>query len=140
MEFKDSISFLLSKLAVAHRRLFERHAREVGLHGGQAFVLIELWNTDGLRQVDLSNRLDLSAPTVNKILGGLLEGDFVVRSRFEDDARSTRIFLTDKGRAVREELQAQWEHLEDEVTINLTDTEILMLKQLLIRLLEKVDI
>ena len=140
MKFDESISYLLARVSVAHRKALEKTAARVGLHGGQIFVLMELWKKDGLRQVDLASRLDLAPPTVNKILGGLLEGDFVTRAKYEDDARSTRIFLTEKGIGARARLEAEWDDLEEQTTVNLTDTEVLVLKQLLSRLLEQVEI
>jgi DNA-binding MarR family transcriptional regulator len=101
---------------------------------------MELWKKDGQRQIDLAGSLGLSPPTVNKILGGLLEGDFVTRAKYEDDARSTRIYLTQKGVDVQESLERKWEELEEQTIINLTDTEALLLKQLLTRMLEQIDI
>lgn len=136
MHFEDSVAYLLAKATVAHKNTLEKHVNAVGLHSGQVFVLMELWKSDGQRQIDLAARLNLSPPTVNKILGGLLENDFVTRARYEDDARSTRIFLTQKGIAVREDLEQAWDQLEDQTLANLTDTEALMLKQLLQKLAE----
>ncbi|MBC7900351.1 MAG: winged helix-turn-helix transcriptional regulator [Saprospiraceae bacterium] len=135
MDFENSISFLLAKVSVAHRNMLQKAVSEVGLHSGQVFVLFELWKTDGQRQIDLADRLNLAPPTVNKILGGLLDGDFVTRAKYEDDARSTRIFLTAKGNDVRERLETQWAELEAETVEGLTDTETLMLRQLLGKLL-----
>ena len=136
MRIEDSVSYLLAKLTVSHRNLLEKSVTEVGLHSGQVFIMIELWKSDGQRQIDLAARLNLSPPTVNKILGGLLENDFVTRARYEDDARSTRIFLTQKGVQVREALEQAWEELEEQTLSALTDTEALMLKQLLQKLAE----
>jgi MarR family transcriptional regulator, organic hydroperoxide resistance regulator len=135
MEIEATVSYLLSKLGVAHRNMVERSAVEIGLHSGQIFVLMELWKRDGQRQIDLATNLGLAAPTVNKILGGLIESDFVTRGKYEDDARSTRVFLTPKGTNVKKEVEAQWERLEVETTAALTDTEVLMVKQLLERML-----
>ncbi len=134
MDFENTISFLLAKVTVAHRNLIQKSVKEAGLHSGQVFVLIELWKTDGQRQVDLAANLGLAPPTVNKILGGLLGGDFVTRAKYEDDARSTRIFLTQKGLDVREQLEEQWTKLEQQTLAGLTDTEALMLRQLLVKL------
>lgn len=134
MDFENTISFLLAKVTVAHRNLIQKTVREAGLHSGQVFVLFELWKTDGQRQIDLAANLGLSPPTVNKILGGLLGGDFVTRARYEDDARSTRIFLTQKGLDVREQLEEQWTKLEAQTIAGLTDTETLILRQLLVKL------
>jgi MarR family transcriptional regulator, organic hydroperoxide resistance regulator len=140
MELETTVSFLLAKAAVDHRNLIQRTMNEIGLHSGQVFVLLELWKNDGQRQIDLAARLGLSAPTVNKILGGLLEKDLVTRARYEDDGRSTRIFLTDDGEQARAAVEAQWRRLENEVTAALTDTEALMLKQLLQKMLGRADV
>ncbi|HUR98756.1 MAG TPA: MarR family transcriptional regulator [Pyrinomonadaceae bacterium] len=134
MHFEDSVAFMLSKASIIHKNSLQKYASSVGLHSGQVFVMMELWKTDGQRQIDLAARLNLSPPTVNKILGGLLENDFVTRARYEDDARSTRIFLTPKGVQVREALEQAWEELEEQTLMSLTDTEALMLKQLLQKL------
>ena len=135
MDFRDSVSYLLSKLTTAHRNLLEKSVQEIGLHSGQVFVLFELWKKDGQRQVDLAEKLNLAAPTVNKILGGMLQADLVTRERYEDDARSTRIYLTDKGRNVREGLELKWADIEEQTVLGLTETEALILKQLLSKLL-----
>jgi DNA-binding MarR family transcriptional regulator len=136
MRFEDTAAFLLARLTTAHKNMLEKYVNSVGLHSGQVFVLMELWKTDGQRQIDLAARLNLSPPTVNKILGGLLENEFVTRARYEDDARSTRIFLTPKGIEVEAALERTWEDLEEQTIANLTDTEALVLKQLLRTLFE----
>jgi DNA-binding MarR family transcriptional regulator len=135
MELGDSVSYLLSKLTTAHRNLLEKSVQEIGLHSGQVFVLRELWKKDKQRQVDLAERLNLAPPTVNKILGGMLEADLVTRERFDNDARSTRIVLTQKGRDVRPLLEEKWAEIEEQTLMGLTDTEALILKQLLAKLL-----
>jgi len=136
MNFENTVSFLLAKVNVAHRNLLQKSVNEAGLHSGQVFVLFELWKSDGQRQIDLAARVGLAPPTVNKILGGLLENDFVTRAKYEEDARSTRIFLTEKGLAVRVQLESQWAILEKLTLSSLTDTEVLMLKQLLEKLMD----
>ncbi len=134
MRFEETAAYLLAKATVAHKNVLEKHVKSVGLHSGQVFVLMELWKSDGQRQIDLAAHLNLAPPTVNKILGGLLENDFVTRARYEDDARSTRIFLTQKGTNVRAALERTWEELEAQTLTPLTETESLMLKQLLQKL------
>src|SRR5688572_607625 len=120
MQFEDTVAFLFAKATVIHKNSLQKYVNSVGLHSGQVFVMIELWKTDGERQTDLAARLNLSPPTVNKILGGLLESDFITRARYEDDARSTRIFLTEKGVQVREALEQAWEELEHHTLAGLT--------------------
>jgi DNA-binding MarR family transcriptional regulator len=134
IKFEDTVSYLLARVSTAFRNSLERRMGEIGLHGGQVFVLFELWQQDGLRQVDIAKRLSVSAPTVNKMLKGLAEINLVTNSRIDNDARSTRIFLTDRGREMRGEVEAQWLELEESCLSGLTETERLVLFELLSKL------
>ena len=129
--FQKTISFLLARVTTAYRTVLERHMGLIGLHAGQVFLLVELWLEDGLRQVDLARRMCLSAPTVNKMIKGLTEINLVTLSRQEGDARSTRVFLTEQGLAIRDEVNVQWLELETNYLADLTDTERLILPDLL---------
>lgn len=131
INFEDTATYKLARVTTAYRNALERHLGVIGLHGGQVFVLFELWKQDGLRQIDIATRLNLSAPTINKILKGLSEINLVTRSREQDDARSTRVFLTDQGRDIRKDVAEQWLELESEYLSGLTDTERLILPDLL---------
>lgn len=131
IEFEATVSYLLARVTTAFRNQLERRMGEIGLHGGQVFVLFELWKQDGLRQVDIAKRLSLSAPTVNKTLKGLAEVNLITNSRIDNDARSTRIFLTERGKTIRNEIEAQWLELEENCLAGLTETERLVLFELL---------
>jgi DNA-binding MarR family transcriptional regulator len=131
MKIHESISYRLARVATGHRTSLEKSMNEIGLHGGQAFVLLELWKRDGMRQVDLAKRLEVSRPTINKTLAGLIESGFVIRTKVDDDARSTRIFLTELGMSVEEKVREQWHQLEERLLGELTETEVLVLHQLL---------
>ncbi len=139
MKFEHTATFMLSKISIAHRNLLERAMKEVGLHSGQTFTLLELWREDGQRQTDLAENMQVSAPTINKILVGLLEIGLVTRSRIDGDLRSTRIFLTDEGKAIRASVETQWIELETHVLARLTETESLILRQLLQKLLGQTE-
>lgn len=131
IKFEETVSYLLAKVTTAFRTSLERHMGAIGLHGGQVFVLLELWKQDGLRQIDLANRLSLTAPTVNKMLKGLIEINLVTRSRLDNDARSTRIFLTPRADHIRADVEDQWLELEESCLAGLTETERLVLFELL---------
>ena len=131
IKFESTVSYMLAKVTTAYRNSLERYMGAIGLHGGQVFVLLELWKHDGLRQVDIAARLNLSAPTVNKMLKGLIEINLVTRERLDDDARSTRIFLTKRGMTMRHDVEAQWLELEESCLSGLTETERLVLFELL---------
>ncbi len=129
--FEDTVSFMLAKVTTAFRNALESHMAAIGLHGGQVFVLLELWKQDGLRQIDIARRLNVAAPTVNKMINGLIEINLVTRTRIDNDARSTRVFITKKGLGFREKIETQWHELEESCLAGLTDTERLVLFDLL---------
>jgi DNA-binding MarR family transcriptional regulator len=131
VKFEDTVTYRLARVTTAYRNALERQLGRVGLHGGQVFVLIELWRQDGIRQVDIASSLNLSAPTINKILKGLFEINLIKTSREKGDGRSTRVFLTDKGRKIRADVADEWLELESEYLSSLTDTERLILPDLL---------
>lgn len=134
MKFHDTVSYLLSRVATAHKTYLEKRLGEIGLHGGQAFVLFELWRRDGRRQIDLATELGIAPPTINKTITGMLESGLITRSRLENDARSTRIFLTRAGLDMREAVEAQWHEVEEQILTELTETERLVLSELLTKL------
>jgi len=131
MNIEDTVSFALSRTSTAFRNSLERNMKAVGLHSGQVFILFELWKKDGLRQVDLAQRLGVSTPTINKMILGLISSGLVTRTRLENDARSTRIFLDAAGAELKDSVERQWHELEEHTVVGLTEAERLILFELL---------
>ena len=73
----------------------------LGLSLNMWFVLRSLWEVDGLTQVDLAARLDVTPAAMVGILNSLEGLGLVVRKRSDTDGRAYRIFLTSTGRSVR---------------------------------------
>jgi DNA-binding MarR family transcriptional regulator len=134
MKIEDTITYILSRVSTSFRRSLERSMERIGLHSGQVFILLELWKQDGLRQVDLATRLGVSTPTVNKMVLGLIDAGLATRIRLEDDARSTRIFLTSAGADISSSVEAEWHELEENTVSGLTDAERLILFELLVKM------
>jgi DNA-binding MarR family transcriptional regulator len=136
VDFENTVSYLFAQVTTGHKNRLEKKMNEIGLHSGQVFVLFELWKKDGQSQIKLANSLNVAPPTVNKMLKGLSDSGFVVTGRYEDDGRTTRAHLTRKGVEIRALIEEQWRDLEQETMANLTETEKLILFQLLGKLRE----
>ena len=134
IEFEETISYILAKVATAYRNTLERKMFKTELHAGQVFVLIELWKEDGQAQIDLAKKLNLSAPTVNKTLGGLFLKNYVRAESNPKDKRACLVFLTDEGRAIREQIETQWIEVEESCLKGLREPERVVLFDLLSRL------
>jgi len=132
--FEETVSYLLAKVTTAFRTALEKHMAAIGLHGGQTFVLLELWTENGLRQIDLARRLNIAPPTVNKIVKGLTEINLVTRKKSDGDAKSMRVYLTPQGKFIRAEVERSWVDLEAECLSDLNETERLVLMNVLKKL------
>lgn len=131
MELKTTINYLFNQIFNAYRVNLENQLNVIGLHSGQVFILISLWTEDGQRQNNIAKSLNISPPTVNKMIKSLMDAGFLSLTKDESDGRATRIFLTEKGIAIRPDVELLWQNLEDDVYSNLTETEKIVLFQLL---------
>lgn len=127
MKFEDSLTFLLLQLVIVFRNNLQKLLNKTGLHSGQVFVLISLWERDQLTQVDLARNLNLTPPTINKMVKSLEKSGFVECKKCTLDGRMIRVRLTDKGLETKSIVEEQWLKLETESFSNLTPTEKLML-------------
>lgn len=130
MNFNETLPFLFVQISTYYKVEIEKQLNEFDLHAGQIFVLFELWNTDGLSQIELSASLTLSPPTINKMVKSLVKNGFVVSAPCPNDGRVMRVFLTPKGLAIRPQVEEKWQRLEEKLVANLTPTEQLVLSQL----------
>ncbi len=130
MMIEHSITYLMTQVSVAYRNNLQKAMNQIGLHGGQIFILISLWSVDGQSQTDLARNLGLSAPTINKMIGSLERNGFVENRKCGSDGRVMRVYLTEKGIASKIPVESQWEKLESQSFSNLTETEKLILQQI----------
>jgi MarR family transcriptional regulator for hemolysin len=97
-----------------------------GRHGvrvGQNLVLELLWEQDGLAPGEIAQRLGVSTPTIVKMASRMQAAGLLSRRRDERDARLVRLWLTDRGRSLREPILAERRALAERATGALTDDE-----------------
>lgn len=135
MNFEKSINYLLADLTTVHKNLLEKTLNKYGVHSGQVFILFELWNSDRLSQTTLATNLNLSPPTINKMAKSLEAKGFITLKRSDSDTRIVNVYLTEKGKDIRSEIEQSWSVLEEEITKNLTETERLIFQQLIEKVL-----
>jgi MarR family transcriptional regulator, organic hydroperoxide resistance regulator len=136
---RENISFVLAKVCKAHRAYVGALLAEYGLHVGQEMVLLELWQEDGLRGGDLALRLGVEPPTVTKMLRRLEGCGLVERSQDPADARSFRVHLTEKGRALEEPVARCWAQAEETELAGMSTGERRAFREMLIRVRNNLD-
>jgi DNA-binding MarR family transcriptional regulator len=114
--------------------------REVGLHAGQNFLLEELARDDRLTPGELARRIGVDVSTITRTAQRMEAAGLVQRVPDPADARLVRVALTDRGRAVAEQLPALLGRVYDDCLASLAPDERAELVALLRRLVEDTDV
>ncbi len=134
MKIKETTTYLFSEVTNVYRAGFEKAMSDLGLHGGQVFVLQLLYIEDGQSQIDLALKLNLSPPTIHNMVKSLKKNSFVICNQCQKDARVMRVFLTPKAIELQEQIKEKWLQFENDFFAALTETEKLIMFQLLEKL------
>ena len=139
LPIRQNTSFALAKVCKAHRTHVGELLAEHGLHVGQEMVLLELWQEDGLRGGELAVRLGVEPPTVTKMLRRLEGCGLVERRQDPADARSFRVQLTERGRALEDPVAHCFARTEEMALAGLSDEEREAFQKSLIRVRSNLD-
>jgi len=108
--FTDCLYFTANRLARVITRMAEEEFIRTGLSPAYAFLLMALYERDGMNQKELGEALHLMPSTVTRFVEKL-ESKRLVATR--QDGRMSRVYLTDKGRAMKGQIEECWSSLHD---------------------------
>ena len=91
----DSLGFLLGDVQRLMRRQFQQQLEGSGLTLAQARTLIRIVRCEGIRQVDLADRLDIQPITLARQLDQLAEAGLIERRNDPHDRRAYQLYLTE---------------------------------------------
>lgn len=101
---ETSVGYLLRDTYRAFTKVLQSRIAAHGVTIGQWYFLRVLWDEDGLTQRELSQRVGMMEPTTVTALNGMEKRGYVKRVRNTDDKRKVNIYLTDRGRDLRNTL------------------------------------
>ena len=127
-------TYLMVRIAKAQRALVSSALSKMNLHIGQERLLMELWQQDGLTQTELCDRLCIEPPTLTKMLSRLEKTELLEKRRDLEDARVSRIFLTEKGHSWQQPITELWLDLEETILAELSLEERLLFRRLLMQI------
>lgn len=87
--------------------------RKHGVRGGQQFILMCLWQEDGLSPGEIARRLELATPTVTKAATRMESAGLLKRKPDPNDRRLVRLCLTARGRELEATLDAEMAALSE---------------------------
>jgi len=106
-------------LAAASEHAFARH----GIHAGQQYVLLRLWEQDGMTPGELARALGLATPTVTRTATRMQAAGLLQRRPHPTDGRLVQLWLTSRGRALQRAIERELEQLSGRALATLSARE-----------------
>lgn len=91
---RREFAFLVHDVARLLKTYADQKARQYGMTRAQWAVLVRLQRTEGLKQSELAEILDLQPITLTRLLDRLCANGLIERRADPDDRRANRLFLT----------------------------------------------
>ena len=138
-QIQDYIGFQLLQVHKAHRSRAEAALNKLGLHTGQEMLLLQLWIEEGLPQSQLAACMGVEPPTATKMLQRMEHAGLIERRPDPEDARVSRVYLTERGRVLEQPVLDVWKQLETLTVAGLSATELALLHRLLMQVSENLS-
>ena len=112
--------------------------REVGIQQGQMPILMMVYNNSGCSQKEIAEHMGVTPPTVNVSIQRLEKADIVCRKRDEKDQRVMRVYLTENGQRIVEEIKQQSRDVEKVMFNNFSEAELCLMRRFFEQILENI--
>jgi DNA-binding MarR family transcriptional regulator len=129
----------LAPLGFAFWKIKGAFERETGVSAGTWFTLALLARENGLTQGELSQRFDIDPSRVTRLAKRLEREGLLRKKRDRGDKRVVRMYLTEKGRGLIEDLSGRRERFDRRVGAVLSPEELKELRRMLSSLAEAAE-
>jgi len=130
----DNIGKYISQIYRKGRIFISKGLEEHNIGQGQFMYLLELYIEDGRNQEELAEVLKIDKGTTARAIKKLEENRFVRREKDENDKRSNRVYLTEEGKGVKNDIFFILNQWDEKMSEQLNKEE----KELMIKLLKRV--
>lgn len=111
-----NIEFYLRSIVHSMKQMLDNKLLPYDITNQQARLLGDIDNQlkryEGIVQKDLERTMKLRGSSITSLLQGLERKGFISRSTGNEDGRTKRVDITEKGRAVIEEVESSFQELE----------------------------
>ena len=135
----ESPGFLVRDTNIAVGKALRRRLSDYGMTLGQYYFVRALWIEEGLSQRELSRRVGTTEPTTASVLRLLEKNGLVRRQRNKKDRRTINIFLTPKGRNLKNELLRMAIGINEIATEGFTPEDMANIKRLMTAMKANLD-
>jgi DNA-binding MarR family transcriptional regulator len=133
---EDRLAHLVKDATRALVRALQMRLAEHGVSFGHWTFLRILWERDGLTQRELSGHAGVMEPTTFSALTAMEKIGYVRRRRVAENRKNIYVFLTAKGRALKEKLVPLAEDVNRVAVTDIPDEDISKTREILIAIIE----
>jgi len=126
--------YVLAKEITAMYRPF---LEELDITYSQYLVMMLLWEYERLNVTQIGEKLYLDSGTLTPLLKRLESKDYLVRHRKREDERVVEVFLTEKGIQLQNKACLIPGKLQEK--LNLSETDLSVMKETVTKLLHKIE-
>lgn len=121
----------IDKISSQMRRQYSEMLRKLDLHVGQDNLLCKLWKDNGMKQMQLTESMGCEASTVTNMINTMEKKGILYRKKDPADGRVSRVYLTEKGMALRGPIEEMYRKQQDKLLKGLTTENRSLLNDLL---------
>jgi len=137
MSLDDCLCYITGKTFRKMLSCYNPYIKEKGLTVSQLFVLLALYEKDGMTPQELSSKLALNSSTLTGILDRLEQKGLAIREMNATDRRSIVIKLTDTAKEMKDELWQIYEKVNGYLMSCLSQEELNRLHEIMGKLEER---
>lgn len=130
----------IGRLMAVISRNVQAHFRvtlsDIGFNASYLQYLFVIRTYSGINQNRLAYILAVGKPSASKAVKYLRKKELIRCEQDDDDQRSNRLFVTDKGRRIAEVFKQKYMEMNAQLTRGFDDSEQALLKSMLIRMVQ----
>lgn len=103
-QIENTLGYRINRSAIIMKIELQNRFKNAGfsITPEEWVILNRLWESDGMNQNEISQKTLKDKTTVTRFLNGMEKDGLIRRVVAEEDRRSRLIFLTDKGKLLKE--------------------------------------
>ncbi|MDQ0148219.1 MarR family winged helix-turn-helix transcriptional regulator [Eubacterium multiforme] len=134
----DCIGFITNKGAKKLADEFNKRVQEYGMTRVQWIALFYIGKSDGIFQKELSDLMNVKESSMVRLIDRMEKEDLVIRKKQANDRRVTSIFLTHKGKELREKVLPLGQEFQDDATKEISSEELDNFKKVLEKMIKNI--
>lgn len=134
IKLKDYISIFIHQTDLKITNCVKERLAPFQLAPEQNLIMMLLWERDGRTQQELSEQLEKDKTNITRMVSSLEQKGFINRVTEAGDRRSVRIFLTETGTALQDEVIPVVESFHRAVTEGITAKELEEVRRILTKM------